>query len=140
MIRTIKPSKDAIESLGKKKKRIITSKFPLCPWSHPSWGERQRHILIQQEKHKKRKVVDPMPNQCDMTGRKKFELICKNCKAIQGTVWLKDGMEDWCSFRYKLILTKEEWRGGYGPNINPYTGALSIECSCGCREHNIKEV
>jgi len=132
-MRKIKPSPEQIKLLGKKKSLEFWGWFPLCPWRHPSWGERVKHVNEQYAKYKgEQKIKDAMPDVCNLKGKKQYEIYCNECGELMGTVWATDKtLTDWCSFRYRLKLTKDEWRGCRTPNVSPLTGKLSMECCCG---------
>jgi hypothetical protein len=138
----MKPAtKESIQKhLGRfKRSKTIVSKFPMCPWEHKSWGLRKQHMILQEQKHKSKNVVDPMPDICDKEGRKKYKIVCPECKETVGTVWLKEEnlLKNWCSFRYQNKITRKGWKGAWSPNISPYTGELTIECTCGNKDHKL---
>lgn len=131
-MRKVKPSREAIKLLGKKKKFEIVGKFPICPHGHPSWEARKEVIEHIAKLKRKGRIEYYMEDVCDKTGKKKFSISCAVCGQKQGTIWAKDKtLKDWCSFRYEQWYDKEGWRGCLTPNISPVTGVLTLECCCG---------
>lgn len=132
-IKRLKPSSEAVEVMGRKRKREFVGKVPICPFGHPSWAARKDFIektLARIPQGMRDGAV--MPDVCDKAGLKKFEIYCNKCGDKLGTVWARNKtLRKWCSFRYECWHDKKGWHGCLTPNVSPYTGMLRLECCCG---------
>lgn len=128
----------SMKKFNKSNRAIVVAHFPNdpdnCKCGNRVLNEKMK-LSILSEREKQVYLSQSTPIECPRVkekGFKKYQIFCKNCKELVGFIHSKDKyLSDWCNFHYVNTSDGKNWYGALTPNINPKTGELGIECTCG---------
>jgi len=138
-LRVVKPSDEAIKSLGMRSKRTIVSPIAINPPSKEKHFAMEKANLLRSlarmspvVRNAYLKSKAPFDFVKDKKGYKQYRISCVRCGDQIATVWATDmSLKDWCDLHYTCWHDENTWYGAMEVQISLIDEQLGFECACG---------